>query len=52
MIYSGDTLDPEPRQSLAVEPMTCPPDALRSGTDLTILHPGSRWTGSWGITPR
>ncbi|HZM54772.1 MAG TPA: hypothetical protein VFC03_07065, partial [Acidimicrobiales bacterium] len=53
MIYTGDTLNPEERRtSLAVEPMTCPPDALRSGTDVAVLRPGARWTGSWGITPR
>jgi len=49
-IYSGETLPPdERRRSLAVEPMTCPPDALRSGTDLVVLEPGGQWTGSWGI---
>jgi galactose mutarotase-like enzyme len=53
MVYTGDTLDPaEQRTAVAVEPMTCPPDALRSGTDLSVLRPGARWTGSWGITPR
>jgi aldose 1-epimerase len=53
MAYTGDTLDPASRRAaLAVEPMTCPPDALRSGTDVTVLRPGSRWTASWGITPR
>ncbi len=53
MVYTGDTLDPaERRQAVAIEPMSCPPDALRSGTDLTILGPHARWTGSWGITPR
>jgi galactose mutarotase-like enzyme len=53
MVYTGDTLDPpERRTAVAVEPMSCPPDALRSGTDLAILRPGARWTGSWGITPR
>ena len=53
MVYTGDTLDPASRRTaLAVEPMTCPPDALRSGTDVTVLRPGSRWTASWGITPR
>jgi aldose 1-epimerase len=36
---------------VAVEPMTCPPDAFRSGEDLLTLEPGARWTGSWGITP-
>jgi aldose 1-epimerase len=53
MLFTGDTLDPGARRTgLAVEPMTCPPDAFRSGTDLTVLRPGARWTGSWGITPR
>ncbi len=53
MIYTGDTLDgDERRTSLAVEPMTCPPDALRSGIDVAVLRPGARWAGSWGITPR
>lgn len=52
MVYTGDSLDPEARRTcLAVEPMTCPPDAFRSGTDLVVLQPGARWTGSWGITP-
>ena len=32
--------------------MTCPPDAFRSGTDVTVLRPGSRWTAAWGLTPR
>ena len=53
MVFTGDTLEPEARRTaVAVEPMTCPPDAFRSGTDLTVLRPGARWTGVWGITPR
>ncbi len=53
MVYTGDTLSPEERRTaVAVEPMTCPPDAFRSGIDLTTIRPGGRWTGSWGITPR
>ena len=53
MVYTGDTLDPaRRRKAVAVEPMTCPPDAFRSGTDLVILRPGGRWTASWGIRPR
>ena len=53
MIYTGDTLDADHRRTaVAVEPMSCPPDAFRSGTDLTVLRSGARWTGSWGITPR
>jgi len=53
MVFTGDTLGSGSRRTgLAVEPMTCPPDAFRSGTDVTVLRPGARWTGSWGITPR
>jgi aldose 1-epimerase len=53
MVFTGDTLDPGSRRTaLAVEPMTCPPDAFRSGTGIAVLRPGARWVGSWGITPR
>lgn len=38
-------------RAVAVEPMTCPPDALNSGTDLITLGPGEGWTGSWGLRP-
>lgn len=53
MVFTGDTLDPQTRRrtSVAVEPMTCPPDALRSGTDVVALDPGARWQGRWGIVP-
>jgi aldose 1-epimerase len=37
------------RQGIAIEPMTCPPNALRTGTDLIRLDPGSSWTARWGI---
>lgn len=49
-VFSSDTLSGERhRHALAVEPMTCPPDAFRSGRDLTILTPGQTWTASWGV---
>ncbi|MBG0565175.1 aldose 1-epimerase family protein [Actinoplanes aureus] len=49
-VYSGDTLHGERfRRSVAVEPMTCPPDAFRTGRDLVVLTPGETWTTSWGI---
>lgn len=48
--YTGETLPPDRRRrGLAVEPMTCPPDALRSGTDLITLAPGASLTGRWGL---
>jgi aldose 1-epimerase len=53
MCYTGDTLDPEHRRlAVAVEPMTCPPDAFRSGRGLIILEPGEEWEGAWGMVPR
>ncbi len=53
MCYTGDTLAPqERRRAVAIEPMTCPPDALRSGRGLIILEPGQRWEGAWGMVAR
>lgn len=37
------------RIGLAVEPMTCPPDAFNSGTDLIVLPPASSSAASWVI---
>jgi len=52
MVFSGDTLGPERmRKALAVEPMTCPPNALASGESVINLEPGVAWVGSWGIQP-
>ena len=52
-VYTGDKLERGRRRTaIAVEPMTCPPDAFRSGVDLTVLRPGARWTGAWGLVPR
>ena len=36
---------------IAVEPMTCPPEAFNSGESLVTLGPGEEWTGTWGISP-
>ena len=52
MVFSGDTLDPAQRRTaLAVEPMSCPPDAFRSGTDLVTLPPGVGGPGRGGSPP-
>ncbi|TFV45994.1 aldose 1-epimerase family protein [Blastococcus sp. TF02A-35] len=49
-VYSGDTLPTgQWRRSLAVEPMTCPPNALADGTDLLVLEPGAEWAGTWTL---
>ncbi|GGN70475.1 aldose 1-epimerase [Actinoplanes lobatus] len=51
-VFTADTLHGERfRRSVAVEPMTCPPDAFRTGRDLVVLSPGSTWETSWGIRP-
>jgi aldose 1-epimerase len=51
-VFTGDTLPGERyRRSVAIEPMTCPPDAFRSGRDLIVLPPGGTWRASWGIRP-
>ncbi len=52
MLFSGDPLPDVNRRSLAVEPMTCPPNAFQSGDDLIVLEPGRSVTGTWGIRPR
>jgi aldose 1-epimerase len=49
MIFSGDSLPNFNRRSLAVEPMTCPPNAFRTGDALVRLEPGSSLTSTWGI---
>jgi aldose 1-epimerase len=51
MLFSGDTLPDVRRHSLAVEPMTCPPNAFRTGHALIRLEPGSSFTSAWGIAP-
>ncbi|MBQ0895058.1 aldose 1-epimerase family protein [Micromonospora sp. U56] len=51
-VFTGDTLTGERhRRSVAVEPMTCPADAFRSGKDLITLKPGGTWQGAWGLRP-
>ena len=52
MLFSGDTLAPaRRRRSLAIEPMTCPPNAFATGEGVKVLEPGEAWTTTWGITP-
>ncbi len=52
-VYTGDKLERGRRRtSVAVEPMTCPPDALRSGKDVVVLEPGQHWAGSWRLRRR
>ena len=52
MVFTGDTLEPARRRhGLAVEPMTCAPDAFRGSLGLQILEPGEQSTAVWGVMP-
>ncbi|WP_369046288.1 aldose 1-epimerase family protein [Sinomonas sp. P10A9] len=49
-IHTADKAPPGPnRLGLAVEPMTCPPNAFASGTDLVWLAPGQEHAVSWRV---
>jgi aldose 1-epimerase len=51
MVFTGDTLpERRRRRGLAVEPMTCAPDAFNTGDGLLVLAPGETFAGCWGIT--
>ncbi len=50
-LFTGDELPPEwRRRTLALEPMTCGPDALNTREDLVVLEPGQTHTMEWGLT--
>ena len=52
-VFTGDELPQHARASLAVEPMTAPPDAFNSGEGLVVLaaagSAGDEHSASWGI---
>lgn len=49
-VFSGDTLAPDRRRrSVAIEPLTAPADALRTGTGLVLLQPGASHRLRWGV---
>ncbi|WP_114855981.1 aldose 1-epimerase family protein [Brachybacterium sp. YJGR34] len=50
-VHTGDRPESEDhRLGLAVEPMTCPPDAFRSGTDVVRLAPDAEHSAAWTIS--
>jgi aldose 1-epimerase len=50
MVFTGDTLEPSRRRrGLAIEPMTCAPNAFVTGAGLRVLEPEESWTTVWGI---
>jgi aldose 1-epimerase len=51
MLFTGDRPDVG-RRGLAVEPMTCPPNAFRTGDRVITLEPGASVTSAWGISPK
>jgi aldose 1-epimerase len=51
MVFTGDGLPDVERRSIAVEPMTCAPNAFRSGEGLVRLEPGESHAAGWGIIP-
>ena len=49
-VFTGDPLGPRMRRkAVAIEPMTCPPNAFVTADDLLVLEPGETVTHSWGI---
>jgi aldose 1-epimerase len=50
MLFTGDLPDVE-RCALAVEPMTCAPNAFRSGEGLINVEAGGSVACTWGISP-
>ena len=49
-LYTGDQFPQgQHRRSLAVEPMTSPPNALADQVDLVVLEPGGEWSGTWTL---
>lgn len=48
-VYTGDTLPERRRRGIAVEPMSCPPNAFRSRDGLVALAPGDLHTFRWGL---
>jgi aldose 1-epimerase len=49
-VFTGDPLGPDMRRkAVAIEPMTCPPNALVTADDLLVLEPGEKVTHTWGV---
>jgi aldose 1-epimerase len=49
-VFTSDSHADRARESLAVEPMTCPPDAFNSGTDLVVLEPGDSHRAAYTLS--
>lgn len=54
-VYTSDYFPPDSprhRSSVALEPMTCGPNAFNIGRNLVVLAPGEIWSGEWGVRYR
>ena len=50
-VHTADRPEPQwNRAGLAVEPMSCPPDAFNSTQDLVVLQPNDRHVAEWTIS--
>jgi aldose 1-epimerase len=49
-VFTADDQGDRAREALAVEPMTCPPDAFNSGTDLVVLAPGDAHRAAYRLS--
>ncbi len=50
-LFTGDDLPRRwRRRAVALEPMTCGPDALNTRDDLSVLQPGESRAMEWGLT--
>jgi len=51
MVYTPDAISEASRRrrGLAIEPMTCAPNAFRTGDGLIVLQPGQSTRAAWGI---
>lgn len=54
MIFTGDTLHPvsRRRRGIAIEPMTCAPNAFVSGDGLMVIEPNETVSMTWGVRAR
>jgi aldose 1-epimerase len=49
-VFTGDPLGEDlRRKAVAIEPMTCPPNAFVTADDLLALEPGESVTHTWGL---
>jgi aldose 1-epimerase len=49
-LFTGDTLATNVRRKgLAIEPMSCAPNAFGAGSGYKILEVGEMWKCSWGV---